>query len=650
MSKKGQDLVREMLDRAQRVLPKSSTAAEATGSKAQAGNRKKGDSSRLNDATVALLAKQFQQKPDGLWWQPPSPDKNGVHVCGPLEAVARTRDEHGENWGVLLSWKDGDGRQHQWPMPRGMLAGDGGAIREHLLGRGLYVAPDRQAREALVKWLSIVSPAQGARCVGRIGWHTNANGHVFVLPDAVYGAIDTEKVLLQSSSAVAHAFNQMGELAAWKSLIARRCVGNTRLLLAVSAGFAASLLEISGEESGGVNFQGGSRIGKSTTLRVAGSVWGGGPHGYLRQWRSTSNGLEGIAAAHCDALLALDELGQMDPREAGDVAYMLANGAGKSRAGRDGGARAALFWRTLILSTGETSLADLAQEAGRRAKAGQEVRLVDVPADAGGGLGIFEELHGEESADALARALRDATAHNYGTPIHAFLGALGNELHTKRDELFSWLGEQRRLFSKKHVPAGASGQVLSVAGRFALIAAAGELATRYAITGWEPGTAEWGVGICFRAWLERRGGVGAREEETGVGQVRAFVEQHGSARFEVWDDARKNGDNGGGAQRILNRAGWKRRDQSGAWEYFVPPETWRNEVCRGLDPRMVVAALEKREQLIVGADGKHARSLKIPGYGKMRVYHLASSIIGDIDTGSPADELPAADASQGTLV
>lgn len=632
------EAVKKVLETAKAVQPNS---------KKRGGKNSGGDGERPNDATVALLARQYHQRPDGLWWQSPDPNKNAVHVCGPLDAVARTRDEHGENWGVLLAWKDGDGRQHQWAMPRGMLAGDGGAIREYLLGRGLYVSPERSAREALVKWLSIVSPAEGARCVGRIGWHTTASGHVFVLPDAVYGAIDAERVLLQSSSSVAHAFNQMGTLATWQTEIGARCIGNTRLLLAVSAGFAAALLEISGEESGGVNFQGGSRIGKSTTLRVAGSVWGGGPHGYLRQWRSTSNGLEGIAAAHCDALLALDELGQMDPREAGDVAYMLANGAGKSRAGRDGSARAALFWRTLILSTGETSLADLAQEAGRRAKAGQEVRLVDVPADAGGGLGIFEDLHEEESADALARALRDATANNYGTPIHAFLAALGDELCSKRDEVLGWLGDQRKQFGKKHVPAGASGQVLSVAGRFALIAAAGELATRYGVTGWDAGTADWGVGLCFRAWLERRGGVGAREEETGVGQVRAFIEQHGSARFEVWDDARRAADSGTAAQRILNRAGWKRRDQAGAWEYFVPPETWRSEVCRGMDPRMVVAALEKRGQLIAGNDGKASRSLKIPGYGKLRVYHLAATIIGDGDTGSAVEDLPATGSSNG---
>ncbi|WP_457589305.1 DUF927 domain-containing protein, partial [Legionella pneumophila] len=49
-----------------------------------------------------------------------------------------------------------------------------------------------------------------------------------------------------------------------------------------------------------------------------------------RLWRSTTNGLEGLAALHNDGLLILDELSQMDPREAGEAAYLLANGQGKT--------------------------------------------------------------------------------------------------------------------------------------------------------------------------------------------------------------------------------------------------------------------------------------------------------------------------------
>ena len=169
-------------------------------------------------------------------------------------------------------------------------------------------------------------------------------------------------------------------------------------MLSVCAALAPPLLDLVEAESGGMHLRGSSSIGKTTALRVAGSVWGGGgAHGYIRSWRATDNGLEGVALAHCDALLCLDELSQVAPQAAAEVAYMLANGQGKARAGRTGAARSAKAWRVLFLSTGEIGLADKIGEDPRSRKrlmAGQEVRVIDLPADAGAGLGLFEELHG----------------------------------------------------------------------------------------------------------------------------------------------------------------------------------------------------------------------------------------------------------------
>ena len=52
----------------------------------------------------------------------------------------------------------------------------------------------------------------------------------------------------------------------------------------------------------------------------------------------------------------------------------------------------------VVIVDGEISLADKMAEIGKRSKAGQEVRLVDIPADAGAGQGAFEELHGAASS------------------------------------------------------------------------------------------------------------------------------------------------------------------------------------------------------------------------------------------------------------
>ena len=151
---------------------------------------------------------------------------------------------------------------------------------------------------------------------------------------------------------------------------------------------------------------------------MAASAWGV-PIG---TWRATLNGLEGVCATANDGLLSLDELSEADPNAAGDAAYMLANGSGKARASRDGTARERLQHRLAFISTREVRLGDKLREDGRpRAnRAGQGVRLIEVPADAEAGMGIFEALHDRPSAGALAAELSKACQARQGTRLRPF--------------------------------------------------------------------------------------------------------------------------------------------------------------------------------------------------------------------------------------
>ena len=71
-----------------------------------------------------------------------------------------------------------------------------------------------------------------------------------------------------------------------------------------------------------------------------------------------------------------------------------------------------------------------------------------------------------------------------------------------------------------------------VGRRFGLIAAAGELAAGLGILPWPEGEAERAAARCFNDWLQARGGTGSAELRDGIAQVRAFLEAHGSSRFE----------------------------------------------------------------------------------------------------------------------
>ena len=572
-----------------------------------------------------LLAKwtedtQGRRRGPGLYWH--GCDRQGEPlapewISDPLHVLACTRDQRGEAWGRLLAFEDREGRRHEWAMPMELLRSDGAELRGELLRLGLIFATGPRARQRLADYIAQERPADFARCVERTGWHDG----VFVLPHRTFGE-GAERVLFQAETTAGHAFSERGTLAEWRAHVAAHCIGNSRLLLAVSTGFAALLLGRIGEESGGIHLRGSSSTGKTTALHAAASVYGP-PDRYVQRWRATANGLEAIAVQHSDCLLILDELAQVDPKDAGEAAYLLANGQGKARAGRSGGARARASWRLLFLSAGEISLSEHMRAAGKRAHAGQEIRLADLDADAGRGCGIFENLHGRADGAALSRELTEAAGRYHGTAAPAFLSALLADLAA----LPGTVEALRRAWLARHLPAGASGQAHRVAGRFALAGIAGELASRYAVTGWPQGAALEAAAVCWRAWLEGRGGPGNAEPAAMLDQVRRFLLAHGEARFADLDGSDDR-------RTIVNRAGFRERTPAGGWRYLIPAEGWP-EVCTGFEPKAVAALLAARGCLDT-EDGRTTRRERLPGLGRVRCYVVTPALWEGTDDAAAA--------------
>ncbi len=541
-----------------------------------------------------------------------------VRVCSYLKVAAATRSEGGQDWGRLLQLRDADGNCHEWAMPMSLLAGDGVEYREQLLAMGVTIEPGIKPRGRLHQYISSTVPPVRARAVTRLGWQ----GPAFVLPDVVFGNTQSERILYQTAHPIEHTFKIRGTLDQWQKEVAALCAGNSRLLFSVSCGFAAPLLYLTNSESGGFNFRHSSSIGKTTALRVAGSVWGGSdaPLGYLRQWRATANGLESVAALHSDTLLALDEISQVTAREAGETAYMLANGQGKQRAGRDGSGRPPATWRILFLSSGEISLADKIREDPRvHVTAGQEVRIVDIPADAGAGLGIFEDLHGFGNGQLFADHLIKISGKLYGTPIRAFLDRVVRDT----ERCVSTVKRHQADFLGKYCPTDSDGQIRRVASRFGLVAAAGDLAIALGVLPWSPGVAEQGAASCFKAWLDERGTTGPAEIAAGIAQVRKFLEMHGDSRFANWEgDTERN-------WHVINRAGIRKQVSEGA-EFFILPEVWRSDVCAGFDAGLIARELKKRGWLIPDRSDDKVQSVhRLPDIGRKRVYHMSAKFLAD---------------------
>jgi len=561
-------------------------------------------------------------KKRGIYYLPVDNDGNPLTeqwICSPLQIIAKTRDGSSENWGYLLSFTDSDGKAKNWTLPAEMLKGSCEEMRGILLSKGLRITTNFNLRQKLASYIQVTEPRDKRRaiCTDRTGWH---EGNLFVLPDQTIGEQTGEVVLFQCAAVGAcNPFSVKGTIEEWQEEVAALCAGNARLLFAVSCSFAGPLLALTDTENGGLHFVGDTSTGKTSALDAGASVWGN-PDTFCQSWRATDNGLEGIAASYNDVLLPLDELAEMDPRKAGQVAYMLANGQGKGRANKNGAAQDRKYWCLLFLSSGEIGLADHMKTAGMSAKAGQEIRLADIPADAGAGMGMFQDIHGTESASRFADMLKDASRNYHGAVGVAYL----EEIAAYQTCLTEIIANYRQEFCRKYVPENASGQIQRAAARFSLVAAAGELATAYELTGWQAGASIWGAGQCFKAWLDSWG-PGAKEEQRLLQQVRAFFEKNGESRFTPMkgnpDTPESDTD-----RATINRAGFRREQDGGGTEYFVLPEAFR-EICSGFDHRRAAKILADSGIILRDGEGKNTQSKTLPGMGKkIRCYHFTARI------------------------
>jgi putative DNA primase/helicase len=267
----------------------------------------------------------------------------------------------------------------------------------------------------------------------------------------------------------------------------------------------------------------------------------------------------------------------------------------------------------MFLSSGEVGLAQHMTEGGKVVRAGQEVRLIDLPADAGAGHGVFEELHDFENGGALSNALKEATQQYHGVAGLAFIDAVTAKVTSLPLHVKAFIAG----FVKAHLPPNAAGQAARVCARFAIIAAAGEAATEYGVTGWEAGTARQAAAACFRAWLDQRGGAGNSEQDKILAAVRAFFETHGDARFTELDPLND--------RVTINRSGFRRWSEVGQ-EFYVLPEAYKREVCAGFDQRTVTKVLIEAGWLQPGKDQKSAQKKSLPGLGETRVYVITAAM------------------------
>lgn len=449
---------------------------------------------------------------NGVEYAPPNAKKY-AKVCGRLEVVADVRTTEGEDRRRLVRWIDADNHEHELQIPAAML-GKPQIVYGELVSGGLRIDGEIKSQggvvSQIVNYLMQCPASERYTGIPRLGWSGLA-GSVFVLPEnQIIASQRIDEVLIYTGPEEgAPAFASKGNLKDWQEQVAIQASYSSRAAFAICVAFAAPLLAFASIESGGFHFYGPSSRGKSTALRAACSVWApADPAGEMGSWRATVNGLEAVFGAHTDLPVMLDEIGQAQSAAAMiELSYMLGNGSGKRRMNKSIRARKPLSWRSLFLSSGEITIKEAADRERRPLDAGVLVRMAHIPALPHGEddpNGIFDHLpidRGCASTDAITSRITDAAMQSaYGVAGPAFLQYVVDDITKNgRDDFVRRLFNMMEQWIRNRDPLP-EGPISRVAKRFAIAAAAGELAIKAGILPWKAGAAGAFAAECFKAW------------------------------------------------------------------------------------------------------------------------------------------------------
>lgn len=569
--------------------------------------------------TTHVLGQTYFVMPQGIYT---TYDKREVYLCSKINVENRFRDHKNAGWGRLISLTDHDGHEHRFVMTAAELGKDEATIIARLRDHGLTVTTRRYLHYLIVDLLLHSEPRNNKviRSSSRTGWQTDS---VYLLGDNTVIGESTEQYLLQSQSPVKQV-TQRGSLEEWKQQVASLCRGNSRLIFGISTAFASTLLHNLGMEGGGFHLFGSSSDGKTTTLHVAASAIDQ-PLQYIQPWRATDNGMEGIAKQHNHSLLILDEQGEMAPQDLGKVSYFLSNGKGKTRAMITGEAKPRAEWLLYYLSSGEMTLGEQIGEVGKQAKAGQEVRHVDIPANAGKGMGVFENIHSSKSSADFADLLKQRAGRYYGTAFRSFIQSFISADNMRNETLERYLQD----FLDANMPIEACGQVKRVAHKFAVVAAAGMLASAWGITGWETEEVNLAISKMFQDWLDHRAHTRTHESEQIITRIQGYLQQYGVSRFieAAYTTCSKLQAISDQRRTPLQLDGFIINKNEGN-EYYLFPTAF-DRIIQGMNRSSTIKFLVEEGYLLKGSDGRNQAVKRLPGFKQTRVYHLSHKIMLD---------------------
>ncbi|MFZ5232584.1 DUF927 domain-containing protein [Enterobacter bugandensis] len=549
------------------------------------------------------LKPHIESRKDGVYWITPKVDKesgeiinNESWLSSPMDVIGTGRDDKDQY--LILRWLAfGAGIPTTAAIPLADI-GEREGWRTLKAG-GVNITTKSSLRAILADWLQRSGSRELWRVAHATGWQCGA----YIMPDGEIIGTPESPVLFCGRSSAAAGYATAGSAESWKSSVARLAYGNYAMMTGIGAALAAPLIGLVGADGFGIHFYEQSSAGKTTTANVASSLYGN-PDLLRLTWYGTALGLANEAAAHNDGLMPLDEVGQgADPVSVSQSAYALFNGVGKLQGAKEGGNRDLKRWRTVAISTGEMDLETFIATAGRKAKAGQLVRLLNIP------LSKAVRFHDHQNGKQHADALKDAYQHHHGAAGREWIKWLADHLQEAIDTVRECEARWRSL-----IPADYGEQVHRVAARFAILEAA--LLLGEVVTGWDAQTCRDAIQHSYNAWL-REFGTGNKEHQQIIEQTEAFLNAHGLSRYApLGYDPRD--------LPIRDLAGYRKKGNhdSDPIIFYTFPATFEQEIARGFNARQFAEVLKNAGMLTPPTSGRGYQGRVREDGRQIRVYVL----------------------------
>ncbi|HFO5803002.1 TPA: DUF927 domain-containing protein [Escherichia coli] len=553
------------------------------------------------------LKPRVESRADGVFWVTPKVDKQSGEIirpetwlCSPLELLG-TGAIGKEHYRVMRWKKLANHEVITMAVPCGGIGDRDGwrLLKDH----GLNVTTNGKYRAILADWMQLSGSHEEWQLSTTTGWHFGA----YIMPDgSIIG--DSEKpILFTGKSAAVNGYSVTGTAEGWRESVARLAGGNASMMLGVATSLAAPLIGLVGADGFGVHLFEQSSAGKTTTQNIASSLWGE-PDAQRLTWYGTALGIANEAEAHNDGLLPLDEIGQAgNAREVSTSAYTLFNGSGKLQGAKDGGNREMKHWRTVAISTGEMDVETFLKTEGVKVKAGQLVRLLNVPMEKA------TQFHEYSTGKAHADALKEAWTANHGAAGREWVKWLAGHQQEAKDTVRECRERWRNL-----IPESYGEQVHRVGERFAILEAALVLSGH--VTGWAVQECRDAILHNFNAWVKEFG-TGNREHKQIIEQAESFLAAYGMSRFAPVDYDPTS-------LPISELYGY--RESDGRYDepvlFYVLPDPFGSHVANGFNKDAVAKVLHEAGMLKRPSSGRgwqiRTPRLKHLKGARLRVYGL----------------------------